>query len=156
MATERATGSGRVVVGVDGSEPSKLALRWARRLAPRLGCSIKAVMAWHFPLEVGFGGWPDGWDPQADAQRALAETVVEVYGADEALDVDTQVHQGSAARTLLDASSDAQMLIIGSRGHGGFTGLLLGSVSSACAEHARCPVLVVHERMQPPPQGPDW
>lgn len=148
MATERATGSGRIVVGVDGSESSKLALRWARRIAPALGCGIEAVMAWHYPPDVGFGGWPEEWNPQDDAERALAEAVAEVYGVEETPDVDTRVCQGSAAKALLDASSDAQMLIVGSRGHGGFAGLLLGSVSSACAEHARCPVLVVHEQMQ--------
>jgi nucleotide-binding universal stress UspA family protein len=149
VASERAAEPGRIVAGVDGSGPSKLALRWARRLAPTLGCRVEALIAWHYPPDVGFGVWPEGWDPQADAQRILAEAVAEVYGVDEALEVHTRVSEGLPAKALLDASSDAQMLIVGSRGHGGFAGLLLGSVSSACAEHAHCPVLVVHERMRP-------
>jgi nucleotide-binding universal stress UspA family protein len=55
---------------------------------------------------------------------------------------------------LLDVSTGAQMLVVGSHGHGGFAGLLLGSVSAACAEHARCPVLVVHDRLAAPPPHP--
>ncbi len=113
-------------------------------------------MAWHYPPGVAFGVWPQEWDPQADAQRALAEAVAEVFGVEETPSPDTRVCEGPAAKALLDASSDAQMLIVGSRGHGGFAGLLLGSVSSACAEHARCPVLVVHEQMQPASKGAAW
>jgi nucleotide-binding universal stress UspA family protein len=152
VASEEAAESGQIVVGVDGSEPSKSALQWARRLAPALGSRVQAVIAWHYPPDIGFG-WPDGWDPQVDAQRVLANTVAEVYGADEASAVDTLVSEGSATKALLDASSGAQMLIVGSRGHGGFAGLLLGSLSSACAEHAHCPVLVVHDRMQTASHG---
>ena len=135
---------GRIVVGVDGSEPSKRALEWARFVAQSSGAAIDAVMAWHLPIYAGDGGWPGDWDPEADCKTALHQAVEDVLGATPGLAVRELVYEGNTAQVLLEASKDAQVLVVGSRGHGGFTGLLLGSVSATCAEHARCPVLVIH------------
>jgi nucleotide-binding universal stress UspA family protein len=136
---------GHIVVGVDGSESSKIALRWATQLAPVVGHGIHAIIAWEYPMMLGWeGGVPDWWRPDNDAQKILDETLDSVFGKTRPPGLITTVQEGHPTTVLLDASKSADMLIIGSRGHGGFAGLLLGSVSSACAEHATCPVLVVH------------
>lgn len=142
--TEKKT-NGHIVVGIDGSEPSKSALRWAAKLAPALGGKIDVIIAWEYPMMLGWeGGIPDWWRPDEDAKKVLEETLESVFGKTPPEGLVSGIRQGNATSVLLDASKDAQMLIVGSRGHGGFAGLLLGSVSSACAEHATCPVLVVH------------
>jgi nucleotide-binding universal stress UspA family protein len=137
----------RIVVGVDGSHASMQALRWAGFLARTTGSTIEAVTAWSPPLTWVGAGWavpPIDWYPEAEAQKLLDSTVAEVLGEEAAASVRLTVREGGAAQVLLDLSRSARLLIVGSRGHGGFAGLLLGSVSSACAEHATVPVLVVH------------
>jgi nucleotide-binding universal stress UspA family protein len=133
----------RVVVGVDGSQPSREALRWARTLAGCTGAVVEAVTVWTYPAAAGWGMLGD-WDPEENAREVLEEALDAAYGNDRPPKLTTRVEQGPAAKSLLDASEGAQMLVVGSRGHGGFTGLLLGSVSAVCAEHAHVPVLVVH------------
>jgi nucleotide-binding universal stress UspA family protein len=146
MTTDRESAdTQRIVVGVDGSEPSKAALRWAARLAPAINGYIEAVIAWEFPATYGWTVVVDkGWLPDVDAGRVLEDTLAEVFGSERPASLTTSVRAGGASYELLGASADAALLVVGSRGHGGFDGLLLGSVSSACAEHAKCPVLVVH------------
>lgn len=147
MTTQAPSPSERIVVGVDGSPPSKLALSWALRISATTGASIDAVTAWHFPVGFGVGyvGYvTDGWDPLADATQCLTDSVDDVFGSERPKGLRLLVREGTPAKVLLDESRGATMLIVGSRGHGGFSGLLLGSVSASCAEHATCPVLVVH------------
>lgn len=143
-----------IVVGVDGSDQSQQALRWAAYLAAKTGATITAVCTWQIVMtDVGAGGWglvADGWDPAKDSQHALDGTIDEVFPDARPPGLQTVVRDGSAAKVLIELSKDAQMLIVGSRGHGGFTGLLLGSVSAACSHHAHCPVLVVHGDRPPP------
>lgn len=135
----------QIVVGIDGSDPSKNALRWAAKLAPFLGATIHAVIAWEYPIVFGLdGGIPGAWKPDETAKDILRDTLDSVFGKERPVGLNGSISQGHATFVLLDASKDAEMLIVGSRGLGGFAGLLLGSVSSACAEHAKCPVLVVH------------
>ncbi len=146
-STTTTTTERRIVVGVDGSEPSKLALRWAAQLASTFGARIDAVAAWHVPVSYGsygMGGSAIYWNPEEDMEKCLTESVDEVFGADRPADLELKVLCGNTAEVLVDSSADAVMVVVGSRGHGGFAGLLLGSVSSAVAEHAACPVLVVH------------
>jgi nucleotide-binding universal stress UspA family protein len=144
MNTQAASAGTRIVVGVDGSKPSKLALSWAVRFSAATGASIDAVTSWHFPVNFGWGYVPDAWDPIADATKCLTDSVDEVFGAERPTRLRLLVREGLPAKVLLDESKGATMLIVGSRGHGGFSGLLLGSVSANCAEHATCPVLVIH------------
>ncbi len=141
----------RVVVGVDGSEPSRQALRWAAFLAAATGAGVEAVIAWTFPNGAAAGVWPVDWNPERDAADALHAAVTEALGEQPPVPVRETVTEGGAARVLLEAGRDARILVVGSRGHGGFSGLLLGSVSSACAEHATGAVLVVHGETPPPP-----
>ena len=139
------TPPGRVVVGVDGSESSKQALRWAVRLAASEGSTIEAVTAWDYP--PSFNAPVDvNWRPDLDAETVMRETLDEVFGDARPAELEERVVHGSARTVLIDASRGASLLVVGSRGHGGFAGLLLGSVSSACSEHAHCPVLVLHDR----------
>lgn len=137
----------RIVVGVDGSEGSKQALRWAARVAEMTGARIDAVTAWELTSLYGWGALaaiPALHSPQADIEKSLTETVDEVFGADRPANMRIKVLEGPVAKTLLTVSERALMLVVGSRGLGGFTGMLLGSVSAKVAEHATCPVLVVH------------
>ena len=144
MTTQTPSTGTRIVVGVDGSKPSKLALGWAMSISATTGASIDAVTSWHFPVNFGWGYVSDVWDPIADATKCLTDSVDEVFGAKRPAGLRMLVRQGLPAKVLLDESKGAIMLIVGSRGHGGFSGLLLGSVSANCAEHATCPVLVIH------------
>lgn len=142
---EEGTGPGRIVVGVDGSESSKEALRWAARLAAAEGSRIEAITAWEYPQT--FNAPVDvSWRPDLDADTVLTETLDEVFGDDRPEGLEPVVVHGPARTALIEASRGASLLVVGSRGHGGFAGLLLGSVSSACSEHAHCPVLVLHDR----------
>lgn len=144
-------GPGRIVVGVDGSAPGNEALRWAARLAPALGATIQVVIAWQYPFEYppldGTMPLPTlNWEDWEQISRDTVEkTIGEVFGDAPPAGLDTIVEHGDPAQALLDAGNGATMLVVGSRGLGGFSGLLLGSVSRYVAEHATCPVLVVHE-----------
>ncbi|MHB0929619.1 MAG: universal stress protein [Candidatus Nanopelagicales bacterium] len=142
-------GRGRIVVGIDGSEESKWALRWAARMAPALEADIEVIGAWQYPLLVGVDAMavtsvPELMDPEGNAKQLMELTLADVFGDGRPTGLTMRFERGQPAHVLIEASRGATMLIVGSRGHGGFTGLLLGSVSSACAEHAKCPVLVVH------------
>lgn len=146
----------RVVVGVDGSESSLQALHWAGFLAHSTGSILEAVAVWQPFNAYGWAGagWatvPSDWNPAEDAEKMVVGAIDTVFGAQRPAGLKITVREGSAARVLLEVSSGARMLVVGSRGHGGFAGLLLGSVSAACAEHGDCPVLVVHGTTAPPP-----
>lgn len=147
---------GRVVVGVDGSASSDHALRCAHFLARTLRTDLEAVTAWQSPATWAAAGSgfaalpPDSWNPATDATTILESAIDRVLGENQRSSLQVSVREGSAARVLVEASQGARALVVGSRGHGGFAGLLLGSVSAASAEHAKCPVLVVHGDTPPP------
>lgn len=153
MAEADGTIEHRIVVGVDGSSFSEKALHWAAFLGMTLGARVEAVAAWDYPAAAGWATPPSDWDPAADTKKILQDTIHKVFGAHPPLDLAADVREGGAARVLLEASEGAGMLVVGSRGHGGFVGLLLGSVSANVAEHAKCPVLIVHGH-QPLPTLP--
>lgn len=144
MNEDLGSGQNRIVVGVDGSEPSKSALRWAARMSTMTGAPIDAVIAWQPPPNYGWGYMNATWRPDVDADKVINAAVDSVFGAERPSEIRLIIERGNPAKILLDHSRGAQLLVVGSRGHGGFVGLLLGSVSANCAEHATCPVLVVH------------
>lgn len=147
-----ASGSGRIVVGVDGSASSRHTLRWAVRQAALTGQQVHAVIAWEYPLTFGPAmGMVDNVDWEGEAATALEEAVREALEPDDAERVIQHVVQGHPAQALLGASDEADLLVVGSRGHGGFTGMLLGSVSQHVVAHAHCPVVVVHASAAPVP-----
>ncbi|MEV0703212.1 universal stress protein [Saccharopolyspora sp. NPDC050389] len=134
-----------IVVGVDGSSSSKAALRWAVWHAGLVGGSVTAVMVWDMPMIYN-------WEPPGDqdfAHRTAQElrSVIDETVGDAAVEVHKEVAQGHPARALLAAAEEtsADAIVVGNRGHGGFTEALLGSVSQHIVHHARCPVVVVRE-----------
>ncbi|CAL2067776.1 MULTISPECIES: universal stress protein [Streptomyces] len=145
---ERQSERERIVVGVDGSEGSKHALNWAVRQAELTGGWVEAVIAWDVPQFHGALGWmpPSSSDEAALEGRAQSEVtsaVEEAVAAHPTVQVSTVARYGTPASVLLEASRDAALLVVGSRGLGGFKGLLLGSVAQHCVQHAHCPVLVL-------------
>jgi len=135
---------GRVVVAVDGSAASLAALRWAVGLASGTGWTIEPVMVWQQPVTYGWDVSIETIDWEGDTQKALTATLDEVFGAQRPSGLRPFVLHGDPAHRLIEHAKDAQLLVLGNRGHGGFVGLLLGSVSTKCAAHAPCPVLIVH------------
>ena len=143
----REAGRPFVVVGVDGSAASKDALRWAADYAALVGGELRAVTAWQWPVSMGMAmPLPEDYNPLDDARAALDKTISEVLGDAPAVAVTVHVVEGAPTLALIDASDGAALLVVGSRGHGGFTGLLLGSTSEHCARHAPCPVVVVRHQ----------
>lgn len=131
----------RVVVGIDGSSASRVALRWAEDYATLADVSLTLVTAWHWPMSYGVPVAYEGFDPEEDARK-----VVEAAAADLSISPDrvsTVVAQGQPGDVLVSAGGKDALLVVGSRGHGVLAGALLGSTSSYCVHHATCPVVVV-------------
>lgn len=135
----------KIVVGVDCSEHSSVALRWAARDGAARGLPVEALMAWSYLDQRAADGTQE-FDPQWSGEKALARLesfVAEAMaGADLEVEVRCAVANDLPARALLDAADDAEMLVVGARGLGGFKGLLLGSVSRQVVDHAPCTVVV--------------
>jgi nucleotide-binding universal stress UspA family protein len=139
----------KIVVGIDGSDSSKDALRWAVDEARLRGARVLALHAWEVPVappdvvpvpELDLAGLVT--ELQAGALKLVTETVEEIVGDDSTVPVEAVAVEGPAADTLVDAARDADLLVVGSRGLRGLARLLLGSVSLHCVQHAPCPVLV--------------
>ena len=137
-------GNFRIVVGVDGSPQSQAALDWAVEEAGLRSGEVLAIAAWHYPYVSDALG--QAWDYevfQRDAETILESELARAGNRGVALT--GRAVQGNPASALIEASRDADLVAVGSRGHGGFTGMLLGSVSSQTVHHAHCPVLVIRE-----------
>jgi nucleotide-binding universal stress UspA family protein len=133
-----------IVVGVDGSPSSIAALHLAVSLMPLAGDTIRALAVWQNPIAFGRFSPPVEHDYEALARQALNQAVTEAYPNGAPHPIEQRVVRGLAVEVLIEESKHASMVVVGSRGHGGFAGLLLGSVSAALAERAQCPVLVSH------------
>jgi len=140
--------SPQIVVAVDGSPSSEQALRWAVRQAAATGAEVHAVHAWHLPDLYGWGAVIDDVDWAENARLVLDRALAEALEPAVAAGVHRHVVEGHATQVLLDAAADADLLVVGSRGHGGFAGMLLGSVSQHVVAHAACPVVVVRTTPQ--------
>src|SRR5512144_1456334 len=130
--------TGRIVVGVDGSESSKDALRWAKSQADLTGAELVAVAAWSYPVAsyptlAGYVPVNDSLDLEAETRAALETLVKETLGE---APVTLEVIEGHPANALVDAARDASLVVLGCRGHGGFVGALIGSVSQHVVSHA--------------------
>jgi nucleotide-binding universal stress UspA family protein len=138
---------GPVVVGVDGSELSDLAVGFAVEEAARRGTALVAVHAWLHPVPLGPGDvLPLVYDLDAlaaEEERVLAEAVAGYAERYPEVPIRQQLVRGNPSRVLVDASAEAQLVVVGARGRGGLAGMLLGSVSHAVLHHARCPLAIV-------------
>ena len=144
LGTDPRSSSGRIVVGVDGSPSSEEALRWAIGQARLTGQPVDAVTSWSIPVSFGeAAGALMGIDWKGEDTRTLENTVVKAVDPPDADRVSQRAVMGHPAQVLLDAAADASLLVVGSRGLGGFTGMLLGSVSQNVVARAACPVVVV-------------
>lgn len=147
---ERGPSTGRVVVGVDGSPHSELALGFAFEEASLRGVGLTVLHAWAAPTSVAPGDMiPLVYDIDAvhqEESRLLAELLAGWCEKYPDVEVRRRVVHARAARTLVDESPGAELLVVGSRGRGGFSGMLLGSVSQAMIHHAGCPVAVIRDR----------
>ena len=143
--------AGRIVVGVDGSAHARQALRFALAEAALRGARVVVVGSWAVPPLAATGvGMIPAFDllrtELADsASEVLSRELAEVADAAACAEVEQHVAQGDAAGVLVEAAAGAELLVVGSRGRGGVTGTVLGSVSRACLHHAPCPVAVVHD-----------
>ena len=133
----------RIVVGVDGSQGSRDAMAWAVDEARRRNAVVEAIYAWHQPFVGGYAemGEMGLGDYDAEAEGILEETVAAVDTT--GVTVERHVIPGRPSQVLVEESKGASLLVIGSRGRGGFAGLLLGSVSQQAAHHAPCPVVII-------------
>ncbi|HEY8652167.1 MAG TPA: universal stress protein [Dermatophilaceae bacterium] len=128
-----------IVVGMDGSAGSREALQWAVAQAELSGAAVQAVMAWHLPEVYAVVSR----DYEADARLELQAAIEETLSPDQRSRVTGRVVPGHPGHVLVDASRHAQMLVVGSHGHGELIGKLIDSVSAHCVYHAECPVVVV-------------
>ena len=135
----------RIVVGVDGSESAQAALVWALEEGRVRSAQVDVVTAWHEPYVAPTMAAvvPDPAVFSEAAERTLDRAVDEAGAAADGLTIERHVVRGNAASALLDVAKGAALLVVGSRGRGGFAGLLLGSISQQVVHHATCPVVVV-------------
>ncbi|HPB44253.1 MAG: universal stress protein [Microthrixaceae bacterium] len=137
-----------VIVGVDGSPNSLAALEWAINFAAgQGGGTVKAVMSWTYPAaavgSMGIGGvMPPAESMHEASAEALDEILADVVAPD-SVTVQPVIAEGGASPAILELADDADLIVIGKRGHGGFLGLLIGSVATQIVNHAPCPVVVV-------------
>jgi nucleotide-binding universal stress UspA family protein len=136
-----------IVVGVDGSPSSRTALTWAAAEAADHGADLLVVNAWEHTLAppAGSVSVSEAYvpDPSQRTAEDLVQVIKEELGENPPVLVQPQIKQGNPANVLIEQSSDADLLVVGTRGHGGFAGLILGSVSQHVAAYAKCPVAVV-------------
>jgi nucleotide-binding universal stress UspA family protein len=144
----------KIVVGIDGSDAAKNALRWAVEEARLRQAEVLAVHAWEPPPTIPEPGPAPGFDlvgvlpaVQEAGERLVTTVVGEVVGQEADVKVEPVAIEGPPVEVLIDAGRDAEILVVGSRGLGSFTALLLGSVSQQLAHHAPCPLLI-HRRQQ--------
>jgi nucleotide-binding universal stress UspA family protein len=147
MTSSPDSGAPVIVVGVDGSSGSQRALDFALAEGALRGAEVHAICTWDYPptynagFVIPFEGLEDG------AGAILADAVALAVGnrSGRTPPVTSTVRYGHASEALVDEAKDATMLVVGSRGHGGFVGMLIGSISQGCVTHASCPVVVVPE-----------
>ena len=148
MSAASTNGASRIVVGVDGSPSSRMALRWALRQANFTGGTVDAILAWQIPMVLQSYGMAPVYVEQDGGFEEDAKKTIEAVISEEVAPADSQrvrslVIHGNPSQVLLDAAVGADLLVVGSRGHGEFAEALLGSVSQNCVHHASGPVLIM-------------
>ena len=144
-ARDRGRGRAGVVVGIDGSDAARAALRWAAEFASYTRSAVSAVAVWQQPPQFGDVPGPTTENLEREAVEWLRHALSDLPQAE----VSTTVDHGDPSQILLDKAADVDLLVLGNHGRGALSGALLGSVAHRCARHARCPVVLV-----PPPDLP--
>lgn len=135
-----------IVVGVDGSTSSRKALAWAAKQAELTNSPLTALISWKHSADLDRSGvLPKVADHEPVAKETLESTIVNVLGKESPITVTQSVVEGHPSQVLVEASKSAELLVVGSRGHGEFIGMILGSVSQFVAGHALCPVVIVRD-----------
>ena len=147
-------GSTKIVVGVDGSPSSRAALRWAVRQAALTGGTVDAVTAWQVPMVLRTSTWAPIYVDEMSSLEEDARKTLDAVVSDEVEPADrhrvtARVVNGRPAEVLLEAAAGADLLVVGSRGHGSLAEALLGSVGHYCAHHSHCPVLIMRGESRP-------
>ena len=136
----------RIVAGIDGSPASVAALEWAVRQAEYTKSDLEVVAAWEWPTSFGWSFIPDGYDPAGDLAKTLEPIVAKLKSAHPDVVIVSKIVEGHPAPVLIHESVGADLLVVGSRGHGEFVGMLIGSTSEHCVANAACPVVVIRNR----------
>jgi nucleotide-binding universal stress UspA family protein len=140
--------NGSIIVGVDGSPESNNALRWAVEEAKLRGAQLKAVHCWLYPVGIGIDVYTL---PSEEAMEKSAASALDVAidaaleGVDGVPPIERVIVNGSPGHVLAMMSDDAELVVVGTRGRGGFTGLLMGSAANQVAHHAKCPAVLIHK-----------
>jgi len=140
----------RIVVGIDGSDYSTATLKTAADIASALKLRLDVISCWnrsdiYFAAQMPVGGFPEADLLETEATRLAEDAVERAFGPERPTGISIGIRYGHTSQILIEESANSRMLVLGRRGRGGFLGLRLGSVSSACVAHAHCPVLVVNE-----------
>jgi nucleotide-binding universal stress UspA family protein len=139
----QARNTGRIVVGTDGSAAATQALHWAARQAELTSSTLEIITTWDWPPSYGWAmPFPTEFDPENGVQAMVEMATANMRAQHPAVEITGHVVQGHPAPILVEASKGADLLVVGSRGHGEYVGMLIGSVSEFCATNAHCPVLV--------------
>jgi nucleotide-binding universal stress UspA family protein len=136
----------RIVVGIDGSNSSLSALEWAARQAEFTDASLDIVASWEWPTSYGWSVVPGGYDPSGDLRSVIEPILETLRVAHPRVVVQAKILEGHPAPVLIRESMGAELLVVGSRGHGEFVGMLIGSVSEHCVANASCPVVVFRDK----------
>lgn len=132
-----------VVVGVDGSDESRNAVRWAAEYVERVGGLVHAVTVWHQPVQFGYRLPTSDTELEGSASKLLEDIVSAVKENHPKADLRSRLIRGHVVDELVGLSHQADLMVLGNKGHGAFTGMMVGSVALKLVHHARCPVLVV-------------
>jgi nucleotide-binding universal stress UspA family protein len=133
----------RIVAGIDGSPASIEALAWAARQADLTDSALEVIMTWDWPTTYGAAfAFPSDYDPSENVKTVVEEAKAALQQSYPTVAISVVVAEGHPAPFLVEASKGADLLVVGSRGHGEFVGMLIGSVSEFCSTHAHCPVLL--------------
>jgi nucleotide-binding universal stress UspA family protein len=145
-ASNQSAKNRRIVAGIDGSPASIIALEWAARQAEYTEASLEVVASWEWPTSFGWSFIPDGYDPARDMEQTLEPVLARLRAAHPNVVVSSKIVEGHPAPVLIQESVGADLLVVGSRGHGEFVGMLIGSTSEHCVANAACPVVVIRSR----------
>ncbi|MGD0852783.1 MAG: universal stress protein [Acidimicrobiales bacterium] len=135
-------GGHRIVVGIDGSAASLAALDWSVRQAELTHADLEVIATWEWPTGFGWSMIPEGYDPASDMMTMVQPLLDGLRTDHPSVAVEAKILEGHPAPVLIRESKGADLLVVGSRGHGEFVGMLIGSTSEHCVANAACPVVV--------------